>query len=667
MKSKHCIILLLTSFSFFIHAENQQTDSLKSVLDTASGKNRIKTLNNISFLCRFSDGDFAMKSGLEGLILSKEASFPEVEVYLHLNVGLLYFDKGQYEKALNQFIAAENVAENLSDKKALAAVMQNIGIVYQTQAFYDKALVNYISALNNFKEINDRSSTASVYTSMGSLYYELKDNEKALDYFMKSLAIMEELNDKKGIADGLNNTAMIYEEMKNYSKAMEYHRKSLRLSREQSNLRSVSTSLYNIALIYNSLHDNDNAIKYIDSASAIATTEGYFEFLKEYYSTLSEIFYKKNDFKTALHYYTLLSVLKDTLVNQDRNKQIVEMSTKYQTEKKEKENQILKQQNDLQDMSINRQKVINYSVTVGLILVLILAFYIFRGYRQKQKANALLEKKQVEIIVKNEELEFANRVIKDKNKDITDSIRYAKRLQTAILKPENTLGSYFDDGFIFFRPKDIVSGDFYWFEKFGNLTLVAAADCTGHGVPGAFMSIIGCNLLSQTVNEHAITRPAAILNSVNKGLSKVLQQRNEEVSVKDGMDIALCVFNSDKMFLEYSGAFNPMWLVRNGVLMEFKGDKFPVGAFVDNEVRIFKNHEMPVEKGDQVYLFSDGFADQFGGPAGKKIKYKTLQKLIIENYAKPSSVQKEIFEQAFIEWMGDLEQVDDVLLMSVKI
>lgn len=667
IKLRHYIFLLLVILPFCTYAKSLETDSLRSALKNATGKVRVTTLNQICFSYRYSDALFALESGLEGLILAKKINYKNIEVYLHLNVGLLYFDKGQYEKSLEHFIAAEKIAEKISDKITIAASMQNIGMVYQSQSLYEKALVNFVSALGYFKAIGDKHSLASVYTSIGSLYYDLKDNEKALEYFLRSLSLMEELNDQQGIAGGLNNTAIIYEEMKNFSKAMEYHKRSLNLSREQLNTRAVSTSLYNIALIYNSQKDYDNAINYIDSATIIAKKEGAQESLKEYYKTLSEIYYEKSDFKTSLHYYTLLSDLKDTLLNQDRNKQIVEMSTKYQTEKKERENQILKQQNDLQDLSINRQKIINYSITIGLILVLILAFYIFRGYRQKQKANYLLEKKQIEIVSKNNELKNANSIIQEKNKDITDSIRYAKRLQTAILKPENKLGSYFDDGFILFKPKDIVSGDFYWFEKFGNLTLLAAADCTGHGVPGAFMSIIGCNLLSQTVNEHAITKPAAILNSVNKGLAKVLQQRNEEVSVKDGMDIALCVFNSETMMLEYSGAYNPMWLIRNGNLIEYKADKFPVGAFVDNEIRIFKNHEIPVQKGDMIYLFSDGYADQFGGPDGKKFKYKALQKLIMETYSKPGRVQKEIFEKTFEDWMGRLEQVDDVLLIGVCI
>jgi serine phosphatase RsbU (regulator of sigma subunit)/uncharacterized protein HemY len=643
-----------------LNAQQSEQDSLLSVLKQASGNEKLKVLNDISFRLRFSNPELALKSGLEGISFRKNLDAGETGIWLDLNVGLLFFDKGKYDKALEHFIAAEKEAERSNDNKNAGAAMQNIGMVYQTQGFYEKALLNYHSALKSFEEIDGKNSIPSVYNSMGALYYELNDIEKALEFFLKSLKISEELKNGKGIADGLNNAAVIYEEMKNYSKAMEYHKKSLQLNREQSNLRAVSTSLYNIALIYKGQNKYEEAIGYIDSAMITAKEINALDPMKEYYHTLSEIYYLKNDYKTALDYYTKFSELKDTLVNQARNKLVVEMSAKYQSEKKEKENQILKQQNELQNMSLNRQRIINYSVSVGLFLVLVLAFFIYRGYKQKKKANMQLEEKNMLI-------EEKNKIVEEKNKDITDSIRYAKRLQTAILKPKETITNCFADGFVLFRPKDIVSGDFYWFEKFGDLSLVAAADCTGHGVPGAFMSIIGCNLLSQAVNEYAITQPAAILNSINKGLSKVLQQKGDSYAVSDGMDIALCVFDPAQMTVEYAGAYNPMWLVRDDRLKEFKADKFPVGAFVGEQVKQFSSLKIPVKKGDMIYIFSDGYADQFGGPQGKKFKYKALQELLLNVHMKPCSEQISVIEKEFESWIGKLEQIDDVLVIGIRI
>jgi len=661
LRSRILITFLLYFSINFLHAFTPLKDSINIILDTAKGTNRIQTLNSISFKFRFSDPVFAMKSGKEGLILAQKANDKKNLIFLYNNIGLLYKDKSLDEKALDNFIAAEKTAESINDKRGIAMSVHNIGILYQTQKLYEKALLNYSSALEIFKEIEDKEATAQLLNSFGALSYELDDKSKALDYFLQSLSYMEELGNKKGIADGLNNVAIIYEEMNNYTKAMEYHKRSLNICRDQNDSRGVSTSLFNIALIYKNQNETTNSINYIDSAITIAKNVNGLDLLKEYYKTLSEIYYSIGDYKTSLSYFTTSAQINDSLVNQDRNKQILEMSTKYQTEKKEKENELLKQQNELQNLNLNRQKIINSSVSLGLLLVIVLAFFIYKGYKQKKIANNQLEEKNILI-------EEKSKIVEEKNKDITDSIRYAKRLQTAILKPENTLTNYFDDGFIFFKPKDIVSGDFYWFEKFGNLSLIAAADCTGHGVPGAFMSIIGCNLLSQAVNEYAITQPAAILNSINKGLTKVLQhKRDADEIVSDGMDIALCSFNSDTMTLEYSAAYNPMWLIRENSVIEFTADKFPVGAFLDSQERLFTRNEIPVKKGDMVYIFSDGYADQFGGPKGKKFKYKKFQELLIENHLKAMTNQRTVLEHTINQWKGDLEQVDDILVIGIQV
>ena len=246
--------------------------------------------------------------------------------------------------------------------------------------------------------------------------------------------------------------------------------------------------LANVGNVYNIMGDYKQGIDCSLKAFKISTRLNDRFNIAACYVFLAEGYQFSGDYKHAFEYQTKLLNLKDTIYDLETNQNIAEMQTRFDTEKKEKVNQILKQENELQILSINRQKIINYSVSFGLLLVLGLAFFIYKGYKQKQKANLQLEEKNILI-------EEKNKIVEEKNKDITDSIRYAKRLQTAILKPENTLTNYFDDGFVLFKPKDIVSGDFYWFEKFGNLSLIAAADCTGHGVPGAFMSIIGCNLL----------------------------------------------------------------------------------------------------------------------------------------------------------------------------
>jgi len=262
------------------------------------------------------------------------------------------------------------------------------------------------------------------------------------------------------------------------------------------------------------------------------------------------------------------------------------------------------------------------------------------------------------------ERKTAEDIIKEKNKDITDSIKYAKRIQEAILPPDKLVKQCLPESFVLYKPKDIVSGDFYWIENAGDKILVAAVDCTGHGVPGAFVSIVGHNGLSRVFNEFKITQPALILDKLNEIVGETFRQQDNK-EVKDGMDIALCSIDFKNLTLEYAGAMNSLYLINNGELKEVKADKQPIGAF-DNR-KNFTNHLIKLTAGDCIYIFSDGYADQFGGPKGKKFLYKKFQDLLLSIHKSPMNEQKEILDKAIMEWKGKHEQVDDILVIGVKI
>ena len=271
----------------------------------------------------------------------------------------------------------------------------------------------------------------------------------------------------------------------------------------------------------------------------------------------------------------------------------------------------------------------------------------------------------------NNQLEIKNEIIEEKSKDIRDSINYAQRIQQAILPPFEKIDKELKDYFVLFKPKDIVSGDFYWYTSVKttppnapseDIVVMAAVDCTGHGVPGALMSIIGSTILNQTITNPDVNTPADVLSFLNKEITKTLN------SIKDGMDMALCVINQDKMELQYAGANNPLYIVRQKQFIEVKPDKMAIGADTDNaEVKVFTNHKIKIEKGDSVYLFTDGYADQFGGPNGKKFKYKKFQELLIEIQDNSMEEQKHILNFHFEQWKGTLEQVDDILVIGIRI
>ena len=283
------------------------------------------------------------------------------------------------------------------------------------------------------------------------------------------------------------------------------------------------------------------------------------------------------------------------------------------------------------------------------------------------------EKEKVEVI--NQEVVAQKAIIEAKNNDITDSIKYAKNIQEALLPPLQNLHREFDDAFVLYLPKDIVSGDFYWFAKRNKKRFIASVDCTGHGVPGAFMSIVGNTLLNEIVTEKNITSPAEILNELHVGVKTALKQSGDsENERRDGMDIALCSLNEEGTMLEYAGANRPLWMFRKSKSGDesfemIKANKFPIGGLeMENEVkRTFTNHEIPVEKGDLVYIFSDGYADQFGGEKGKKFMVGNMQKLVAEIYEKPIKEQEQLLLKNFISWRGEHEQVDDVLVIGFRV
>ena len=283
----------------------------------------------------------------------------------------------------------------------------------------------------------------------------------------------------------------------------------------------------------------------------------------------------------------------------------------------------------------------------------------------------VLEAKVIErteqVVRQKEEIETQNQELEVLYKHVTDSIKYAKRIQEAILPPDSFVKHVLPNSFVLYKPKDIVSGDFYWVDEKNGKTMFTAVDCTGHGVPGAFMSIVGYNLLKHVVNSNNSTTPAEILDRLNEGVSETLHHGHEDSQAKDGMDLSFCTIDFKTLELQYAGAYNPLYLIRDGQLIQTKADKFPIGLFLGEEKKKFTNHIVQLQKGDSVYIFSDGYADQFGGPNGKKFMANHFRDLLMQVHNEPIDKQKEVLNKTIEEWRGPLDQVDDILVIGLKI
>ena len=360
--------------------------------------------------------------------------------------------------------------------------------------------------------------------------------------------------------------------------------------------------------------------------------------------------------------YELHIVTRDSLKSEENQKAVIQQEFKYKYEKEQsladaKHNELMhikSEQIKTQNEKIEKERAIKYSLTIGMLIVITSIFVIFKNLRKTIKQKGVIEQQKAQVELAHDELE-------EKNQEIIDSIIYAKRIQSAILPPMKVVKEYLKESFILYKPKDVVAGDFYWMEQKNGKVLFAAADCTGHGVPGAMVSVVCNNGLNRSVREHGLTIPGEILDKTREIV--VQEFKKSEEDVKDGMDIALC--SIEGMKLQYAGAYNPLWIIRNGEIIETKANKQPIGQFDHPEP--YTTHSFNLEKGDAIYIFSDGYVDQFGGEKEKKFKAKAFKKLLLSLQDKSMEEQKIVIDETFETWKGNLEQIDDVCVIGVRI
>lgn len=607
--------------------------------------------------------DAALKSFSEAKFIFEKLERKNELAEIYIQIAETKRSQGQFQDALQKIITAYNIYQETGDKKGQARVLNNSGLIYYRLKNYNKAISEYEESMRLRKEMNDENGVAACLNNLANVYADLKNNEKSVDYLKQALEIRKKSGNKSQIAKALNNLGAAYFDMQDYEKAMDYFLQSLELRKEIGDRRGMVSSLANLGSVNMNQARADKAIEYFERALQLARETGARDLESELYESFAEAYEQKGNHEKALEFYRLFARNKDSLFNSDMARSIAEMQARFDVQKAESESRMQQLENE----KINgEKKLIIIAAVIGVILLLVIVGFLWNRSIARKRINLRLEKQKQEIEVKNTELQAAYVQIEEKNKDITDSIRYAKRLQEAILPEMEFVQTFGTTGFVFYRPKDIVSGDFYWMEQVDDDVLFAAVDCTGHGVPGAFVSIVCSNLLTQAVNERGLRRPSEILDEVNIRLSETLRQQSDESKVRDGMDIALCRFDRRKMKLEFAGAFNPLFLIRNGQMFEYKADKFPVGAFMDEDLRRFSHNEISLEKDDMLYLFSDGYADQFGGPQGKKFKRSRFRDLLLAIHRLPLPEQREKLVTAFEDWRGSNVQVDDVLVMGIS-
>ncbi|MDQ3046449.1 MAG: tetratricopeptide repeat protein [Bacteroidota bacterium] len=627
-------------------------DSLIRVLATSiSDTLRVNVLNNLArAVVSYPDSSFIYAN--QGLTLSRKIGYAKGTAKALGNIGEVYNAKGNYNLALKHLYDAYHTYEKLGEKKSMNSIMNSIGNTHLGNRDYQRAL----TAFTRCKEIataeDDSKALALSYFGIGNIYNEMGNRDSAMPYLTKSLKMFSE--EKFTYAEAMTFTLMGQIEMedKNFGSSLTYLNKAMDLFKQLEQLYGMGVTYHSIGQTYYKMGDKKKALENYLLAYEAHLKRNAYDNLKETCSSISIVYKDLGDYKNALTFNEKYRIYNDSVFNEQSRKQLLEVETQYQTEKKEKEIQIKSLALEKSNQEVKNRTTFLY-VFIGVsILFFIMGFFVYREYRQKKRAN-----KEI-ILQKN--------IIEEKNKSITDSIRYAQYIQESILPDADTAFQHLRESFIFYRPKDIVSGDFYWIHSSGDFVYVAAVDCTGHGVPGAFMSMVGHNGLNNAIKQLSAPDTSSIMAFLQEEVTGLFRHNYSSATVRDGMDVSLVRIDRKNMQLQFSGAYNPLCIVRNKQLIEYKGDKKAVSAHRDQDGG-FSKHDIPLEKGDSVYLFTDGYADQFGGPKGKKFKYKLFQQLLIENSVRPMNNQVKAIEETMLAWQGGLEQIDDILVIGFRI
>ena len=621
-----------------------------------------------------------------------------------LDTAIEYFFRSlkMYEDLLSQY---KNQNEKEEIDVGLASCFMGIGLVHWDQGAYEKALEYFFKSLKINESIGNKNGILSCYNNIGCVYRDEGLYNKATGYYDKSLKICIESDYKRGMSLCYGNLGLVNMELgkgttekklkkEYFDKAIEYFLKSMEISKKLGDKSVIAQNNILIGVLYSQLGEHKKAIESCTLGIELAISIGELNILKEAYFDLSDIYANAGDFRKAYDTHLLFSQLNDSLFKSNNRKRFAEMQIMHEMDNKEKKIQLLNKDKQIQESEIKKQTFLRNSFIIGFMLLLILAFLIFNRYQIKKKANnelairnqlilqqkneleqknELLYSQNTEIVVQGEEilsqrdeLAIKNELLTHNNKVITDSIEYAKHIQEAILPDISLMKDWLIDAFLLFRPKDVVSGDFYWIYKTEDVFFIALADCTGHGVPGAFMSMIGNTLLNKIVIEKKILIPSGILNELHNDLLYSLTQSGK--LFENSMDISLCRIDLKKRKATFSLANQRAYVIQGGTLSALSGSLFSTGEiFPKNHNVIFEDFEILLEKETTVYLLSDGYTDQYSETESKKFGLPRFEKILKEIVDLSIPEQRERLNSLMGEWIGKGKQTDDITVIGFKI
>ncbi|TAF66678.1 MAG: hypothetical protein EAZ55_05625 [Cytophagales bacterium] len=653
------LLCLIFAYSLALQAQNKLTDSLENLLKTKELSEADQVVVYTALCWNYRSDNY-----LKGLEYGRKAIELAEKVKDYKNwseasnfTGVIYRNLGDYPEAIRHYFQALKIAEEHRLKAQIAYSNNNVGEIYKFQKQYKEALEFTQKAIDMFEELKDERGLGYGYIRQGEIYQDMKEYDKAFEIFMKSYQIRLKKGDKDNIQSSLVRIGEILAKQAKYKESLKYHQEAYDLAVELNNKRAIILSTINLSSVYLALGEDEKASELALKGFDLSRKIGSKEYVRRSSKILTSLYANKKDFVKAFEFQTIYSNISDSLVNEENNNKLLALHRDYDLARKQVEI-------DLANKDRAIQQTISFTVVIILALVFTVTFLLYRSNQEKKKVNGLLTTQNQEIETKNSILKEQNEIIEKKNDDNISSLLYARRIQEALLpETKNLVG--IKESFIYLQPRDIVSGDFYWFQELEDRTIIAAVDCTGHGVPGAFMSMLGISALNNIVSLKKIYESDLILKELNQDIDKMLRQA--QTKNRDGMDLALCVIYKNKPIVEFAGAHNPLIYIQNQQLTQVNATKASIGGFLSEVV--FEKTTIDVSQGAMLYMFSDGLQDQFGGPKNKKFMLTRLKSLLYEIHTLPMEAQKRALDSAMMQWMeeSNQKQIDDILLIGIKV
>lgn len=574
------------------------------------------------------------------------------------NLGFLYNQQGQRHLGLSYLHECLKLNEQLNNISGIAVSLINIGNIYKELGHHQQALSNFQQSLKYSLEIKDKRGLGAAMINIANIYDEQGKYEKAAIFYHKVLGIYRETSNRFGEASCLKSMADMYARRGKTAKAISLYEKAIKIEKDIGNSTYLCATYISLGQLMYNIGNSDLAYKYAYLSLDLATEVGFPDEIKKSALLLSQIYEDRGEIPKAYEMYKLFANMKDSILNIENQKHAADL----EMERKESQIEMLNKDKELKEKKIEQQKFTRNLLIGFLVLIAIFAIFVFKNYREKHKTATLLSFQKGQIEQKNAALTEQGIKLHEKNQQISDSINYARHIQSGIISDENNFKDYFADAFALFKPKDIVSGDFYWMKESAHKFYFSVVDCTGHGVPGAFMTIFGYSILEQTVKSEVALTPSEVLGRVSRRLYKRIRRKDD--SVLDGMEMIVATYDKETKVLEYASSFQSFFLIRNNEIKKFDGDVLIVGKTGDER---FSDYSLQLQEGDRIYFFTDGYADQKGGPNNKKFMISQLKKLLLFIHQQDMATQKNELDTTIEIWKHTNEQTDDITVLGFKV